>query len=243
MSDFSLSSTAPATLSNGEVLEKTTSEKRVTSEPSIVEETSQRFVQVSEDEIDRIRESRVSTNTKRATNVSRMFGVQSIRKKCDLKTISATNLSFFGKPPKGEHIPPENRGDTTPPTPRSHLARPVRPIQYSAFKAADARNHGPNSTSSQRRAHSPAGQDEYRHSPTVLPWTCAVEHSASQCTFLQSRGRFRSSRVPVHSQAINVFKRRETVTCTPPPHTHTDSMYRHITNGLFLLALFVQYMR
>ena len=80
VSDFSLSSTATATLSNGEVLEKTTTEKRVTSEPSIVEETSQRFVQVSEDEIDRIRESRVSTNTKRATNVSRMFGAQSIRK-------------------------------------------------------------------------------------------------------------------------------------------------------------------
>ena len=96
MSDFSLPSTATATLSNGEVLEKTTTEKRVTSEPSIVEETSQRFVQVSEDEIDRIRESRVSTNTKRATNVSRMFGVQSIEK-CDLKTISATNLSSILK--------------------------------------------------------------------------------------------------------------------------------------------------
>ena len=48
-----------------------------------------------------------------------------------------------------------------------------------------------------------------RHSPTVLPWNCAVEHSASQCTFLQSRGRLRSSRVPVHSLAINVFKEKK----------------------------------
>ncbi|XP_065191917.1 uncharacterized protein KIAA1958-like [Sycon ciliatum] len=100
MSGFSLSSTATATLATGEVVEKTTTEKRVSSEQHSSEERVKRFVQVSESDLDRIRESRVPANTKRATkNWMRVFDTWCVenKKTCDLKTIQATDLASILK--------------------------------------------------------------------------------------------------------------------------------------------------